>query len=162
VAESLQEWGFPLRCWSRSRKSWPGVTSFAGDAERGEFLRGTRVLINLLPHTAETEGIINLALLNQLADNSYFLNLARGAHVVEADLLQALDSGKLKAAMLDVFSQEPLPETSPLWAHPRVAMTPHIAAVTRPLEAIASVAWTIEQLEAGQPVSGQVDRVRGY
>lgn len=70
-------------------------------------------MINLLPHTAETEGIINIALLNQLADNSYFLNLARGAHVVEADLIQALDNGKLKAAMLDVFSQEPLPETSP-------------------------------------------------
>lgn len=162
VAESLLEWGFPLRCWSRSPKSWPGVTSFAGEAELEEFLRGTRVLINLLPHTAETEGIINLDLLNQLADESYFINLARGAHVVEADLLQALERGKLKAAMLDVFSQEPLPETSPLWAHPRVSMTPHIAAVTRPLEAIASVAWTIEQLEAGKPVTGQVDRVRGY
>ncbi|WP_318392272.1 glyoxylate/hydroxypyruvate reductase GhrA [Enterobacter sp.] len=162
VAESLQEWGFPLRCWSRSRKNWPGVKSFAGEEELGAFLQGTRVLINLLPYTPETVGIINLSLLNQLADDSYLINLARGVHVVEDDLLKALDEGKLKGAMLDVFSEEPLPATSPLWAHPRVAMTPHVAAVTRPLEAITYIAWTISQLEEGKPVTGQVDRARGY
>jgi len=124
VAESLQPWGFPLRVWSRSRKSWPQVQSFAGQAELGEFLQGTRVLINLLPNTAETAGIINQTLLAQLPDESYVLNLARGVHVVEEDLLAALNSGKLKGAMLDVFSREPLPQESPLWAHPRVAMTP--------------------------------------
>ncbi|MDR6617548.1 glyoxylate/hydroxypyruvate reductase GhrA [Klebsiella sp. CN_Kp118] len=162
VAESLQRWGFPLRVWSRSRKSWPQVTSFAGEAELGDFLSGTRVLINLLPNTAETVSIINSARLAQLPDNSYVLNLARGVHVVEEDLLAALDSGKLKGAMLDVFSREPLPEGSPLWRHPRVAMTPHIAAVTRPLEAIAYIAKTIAQLERGETVSGQVDRQLGY
>ena len=162
VAESLLAWGFPVRVWSRSRKSRPQVTSFAGDAELGEFLRGTRVLINLLPNTAETVGIINASLLEQLQDNSYVLNLARGVHVVENDLLAALDSGKLKAAMLDVFSREPLPKESPLWLHPRVTMTPHVAAVTRPQEAIAYIAQTITQLERGETPSGQVDRVRGY
>lgn len=162
VAEGLRPWGFPLRSWSRSRKSWPQVTSFAGEDELGEFLAGTRVLINLLPNTAETTGIINKSLLSQLADNSYVLNLARGVHVVEDDLLAALDSGKLKGAMLDVFSREPLPKESPLWAHPRVAMTPHIAAVTRPLEAMAYIARTIGQLERGEKVSGQVDRKLGY
>jgi len=162
VAENLQAWGFPLRCWSRSRKSWPGVESFAGEAELGNFLTGTRVLINLLPNTPETQGIINLALLNQLADNAYLLNLARGVHVVEEDLLKALDSGKMKGAMLDVFSKEPLPASSPLWAHPRVAMTPHIAAVTRPNEAIDYIARTITKLEQGETVTGQVDRIRGY
>ncbi|QGN37604.1 glyoxylate/hydroxypyruvate reductase GhrA [Klebsiella oxytoca] len=162
VAESLQSWGFPLRSWSRSRKSWPQVTSFAGEKELSDFLRGTRVLINLLPNTAETVGIINQALLSQLPDNSYVLNLARGVHVVEDDLLAALDSGKLKGAMLDVFSREPLPKESPLWRHPRVAMTPHVAAVTRPLEAIAYIAKTIGQLERGETVSGQVDRLLGY
>ena len=96
----------------------------------------TNVLINLLPNTAETAGIINQTLLAQLPDESYVLNLARGVHVVEEDLLAALNSGKLKGAMLDVFSREPLPQESPLWAHPRVAMTPHVAAVTRPMEAI--------------------------
>ncbi|HCM5068083.1 TPA: glyoxylate/hydroxypyruvate reductase GhrA [Klebsiella pneumoniae] len=162
VAESLQPWGFPLRVWSRSRKSWPQVQSFAGQAELGEFLQGTRVLINLLPNTAETAGIINQTLLAQLPDESYVLNLARGVHVVEEDLLAALNSGKLKGAMLDVFSREPLPQESPLWAHPRVAMTPHVAAVTRPMEAITYIAETISWLERGEPVSGQVDRQRGY
>ncbi|EPL2505618.1 glyoxylate/hydroxypyruvate reductase GhrA [Klebsiella pneumoniae] len=162
VAESLQPWGFPLRVWSRSRKSWPQVQSFAGQAELGEFLQGTRVLINLLPNTAETAGIINQTLLAQLPDESYVLNLARGVHVVEEDLLAALNSGKLKGAMLDVFSREPLPQESPLWAHPRVAMTPHVAAVTRPMEAITYIAETISRLEQGEPVSGQVDRQRGY
>lgn len=162
VAEALQVWGFPLRSWSRSRKAWPQVQSFAGADELGAFLGGTRVLINLLPNTAETAGIINQQLLAQLPDNSYVLNLARGVHVVEDDLLAALNSGKLKGAMLDVFSREPLPAASPLWAHPRVAMTPHVAAVTRPLEAITYIAGTIGQLERGDKVSGQVDRQRGY
>lgn len=162
VAESLQPWGFPLRVWSRSRKSWPQVQSFAGQAELGGFLQGTRVLINLLPNTAETVGIINQTLLAQLPDESYLLNLARGVHVVEEELLAALNNGKLKGAMLDVFSREPLPQESPLWAHPRVAMTPHVAAVTRPMEAIAYIAGTISRLERGESVSGQVDRQRGY
>ncbi|HGF5612968.1 TPA: glyoxylate/hydroxypyruvate reductase GhrA [Klebsiella quasipneumoniae subsp. similipneumoniae] len=162
VTESLQPWGFPLRVWSRSRKSWPQVQSFAGQAELGGFLQGTRVLINLLPNTAETVGIINQTLLAQLPDESYLLNLARGVHVVEEDLLAALNNGKLKGAMLDVFSREPLPQESPLWAHPRVAMTPHVAAVTRPMEAIAYIAGTISRLERGESVSGQVDRQRGY
>ncbi|SSD84303.1 2-hydroxyacid dehydrogenase YcdW [Klebsiella quasipneumoniae] len=162
VAESLQPWGFPLRVWSRSRKSWPQVQSFAGQAELGGFLQGTRVLINLLPNTAETVGIINQTLLAQLPDESYLLNLARGVHVVEEELLAALNNGKLKGAMLDVFSREPLPQESPLWAHPRVAMTPHVAAVTRPMEAIAYIAGTISRLERRESVSGQVDRQRGY
>lgn len=162
VAEALAPWGFPLRCWSRTRKDYPGVESFAGADELPAFLKGTRVLINLLPNTAETVGIINGALLNQLADQSYVMNLARGVHLIEADLLAALNSGKLKGAMLDVYSSEPLPTESPLWAHPRVAMTPHVAAVTRPAEAVAYITHTISEMEKGNPVTGQVDRQRGY
>lgn len=162
VAESLQAWGFPVRCWSRSRKAWPGVESFAGAQELGAFLRQTRVLINLLPNTAETVGIINAELLNQLQDGAFVLNLARGVHVNEDDLLDALNREKLKGAMLDVFSHEPLPADSPLWKHPRVAMTPHVAAVTRPAEAVAYISRTILQLENGEAVTGQVDRTRGY
>lgn len=162
VAESLQAWGFPLRCWSRSRKTWPGVESFAGTEELSAFLSQTRVLINLLPNTAETVGIINGKLLDQLQDGAYLLNLARGVHVNEDDLLAALNSKKLKGAMLDVFSREPLPADSPLWKHPRVAMTPHIAAVTRPTEAVAYISRTISHLENGEAVTGRVDRQRGY
>lgn len=162
VAEALLKWGFPLRCWSRSRKDLPGVTSFAGAQELGDFLHGTRVLINLLPNTPETASIINHSLLAQLEEGSYLLNLARGVHLVEADLLQALESGKVKGAMLDVFREEPLPADNPLWAHPRVAITPHIAAVTRPDEAIDYICHTLRQLERGEAVSGRVDRARGY
>ncbi|WKW40917.1 glyoxylate/hydroxypyruvate reductase GhrA [Kosakonia cowanii] len=162
VAKALLKWGFPLRCWSRSRKDLPGVTSFAGAQELGDFLHGTRVLINLLPNTPETASIINHSLLAQLEEGSYLLNLARGVHLVEADLLQALESGKVKGAMLDVFREEPLPADNPLWAHPRVAITPHIAAVTRPDEAIDYICHTIRQLERGEAVSGRVDRARGY
>ena len=162
VARALKAWGFPLRCWSRTRKSWPGVESFAGTEELGAFLSQTRVLINLLPNTAETVGIINAGLLSQLQDGAYVLNLARGVHLNEDDLLASLESGKVKGAMLDVYSREPLPENSPLWKHPRVAMTPHIAAVTRPAEAVDYISRTIMNLESGQVVTGQVNRVRGY
>ncbi len=120
------------------------------------------MLINLLPHTPQTVGIINASLLNQLADSSYLINLARGVHVVEDDLLASLDRGKLKAAMLDVFSQEPLPAASPLWAHPRIAMTPHMAATTRRSEAVAYIAQSLQRLERGEAVRGRVDRAQGY
>lgn len=138
------------------------MQSFAGRGELEAFLSQCRVLINLLPNTPETVGIINRQLLNQLPDGAYLLNLARGVHVVEDDLIAALDSGKIRGAMLDVFNREPLPTESPLWQHPRVTITPHVAAITRPAEAVAYISRTIAQLERGEAVSGQVDRARGY
>ncbi|NCI16087.1 glyoxylate/hydroxypyruvate reductase GhrA [Cronobacter muytjensii] len=162
VAQSLHSWGFPVRCWSRGRKAYPGIESFAGTHELAAFLRGTRVLINLLPNTPETVGIINGGLLAALEDNAYVLNLARGVHLVEEDLLAALDSGKIKGAMLDVFHKEPLPAESPLWRHPRVRLTPHVAAVTRPEEAAAFIAQSISRIERGETPQNQVDVARGY
>ncbi|EOW2370658.1 glyoxylate/hydroxypyruvate reductase GhrA [Cronobacter sakazakii] len=162
VAQSLSRMGFPVRCWSRSRKALPGVESFAGPDELPAFLRATRVLINLLPNTPETVGIINAQLLAALNDNAYVLNLARGVHLVEEDLLAALDRGKVKGAMLDVFQQEPLPADSPLWHHPRVRITPHVAAVTRPEEAVAFIAQSIARIERDDMPQGQVDVARGY
>lgn len=162
VAESLVPWGFPVRSWSLSPKCIPGVTSYAGQDAIGEFLNGTRVLINLLPDTPCTTGIINEKLLSQLLPGAYLLNIARGAHVIDADLLAALDCGKLCRAMLDVFSCEPLPADSPLWKHPRVAITPHIAAKTCPAQAVESIASAIYKLERGEQPDGYVDRQRGY
>jgi len=162
VAESLTAWGFPVRCWSRSKKDYPGISSYAGDDQLDSFLSGTRILINLLPNTPQTSGIINKGLLNQLVDGAYVLNLARGAHLVEADLLTALASGKLTGAMLDVFTIEPLPANSPLWDHPRVAITPHIAAMSRPDEAAIFIAKTIALIEDGTPSTGEVSITRGY
>lgn len=162
VAESLVQWGFPVRCWSRSHKNIPGVESFIGQEGLSKFLHGTRVLINLLPNTPQTTDIIDHKLINQLADDAYIMNIARGGHLVEKDLLAALDSKKVKAAMLDVFVQEPLPIENPLWLHPRVGITPHIAAFTRPDEATDYIVKTINQIEAGGQPSGQVQLDRGY
>lgn len=162
VAQALTPWGFPVQVWSRSPKQIAGVTSFAGREALHDFLQGTRVLINLLPSTAETLNLLNHDLFRQLPHGAFFLNIARGAQVVEADLLAALNSGQLKAAALDVFQVEPLPESHPLWSHPRVTITPHNAAVTLIDEAIDYIARAIQQHQAGENPQGRVDRQRGY
>lgn len=162
VAKSLTAWGFPVRVWSRSAKQIAGVTSFAGRDALDDFLRDTQVLINLLPSTAETRNLIDQKLLARLPQGAFFLNLARGDQVVEADLLTALDSGQIKGAALDVFQVEPLPADHPLWFHPRVTITPHNAAVTLKEEAMDYIARAITQLEAGENPQGYVDRQRGY
>ncbi|RRZ95924.1 glyoxylate/hydroxypyruvate reductase GhrA [Erwinia sp. 198] len=162
VAESLRYWGFPVRCWSRTPKTLPDVISFHGEAQLNEFLSGTRVLINLLPNTPQTVGILNRALLSQLQPEAYLINLARGAHLVEEDLLTALAAGELKAAALDVFAQEPLAQDHPFWTHPAIAITPHNAAVTLPEEAMDYIADAIRRREAGDMPAGQVDLARGY
>ncbi|RWR03416.1 bifunctional glyoxylate/hydroxypyruvate reductase A [[Pantoea] beijingensis] len=162
VADSLTRWGFSVRCWSQSPKDIAGVASYHGVGQFRDFLAGTQVLINLLPHTPQTVGIINLEVLNQLNAGAFVLNLARGAHLVEADLLSALDANHIKAAALDVFITEPLPTTHPLWLHPRVAITPHNAAVTLPDEAMDYIASAIQLREAGDMPSGRVDLEKGY
>lgn len=162
VAQSLKAWGFPIRCWSRTARKIDGVTTYHGADQLNDFLDGTQVLINLLPNTPQTAGIINRQLLSQLNPAAFVLNLARGAHLVEDDLLAALEAGEIKAAALDVFVQEPLPQSSALWSHPRVAITPHNAAVTLPEEAMDSIAKSIQQREAGEMPEGRVDIARGY
>ncbi|WP_338556566.1 glyoxylate/hydroxypyruvate reductase GhrA [Erwinia sp. E_sp_B04_7] len=162
VAESLKAWGFPVRCWSRSPKNLPGVTSFHGADQLGEFLAGSQVLINLLPNTPQTEGILNRALLSQLKPQAFLLNLARGAHLVEDDLLAALEAGEIKAAALDVFVKEPLESSHAFWSHPDIAITPHNAAVTLPEEAMDYIAKSIALREAGEMPAGLVDVTRGY
>lgn len=162
VLESLKPWGFPLRCWSRSAKQIDGVTAFHGDDQLPVFLSGTQVLINLLPDTPQTKGIINRSLLRQLNPGAFVLNLARGAQVVEEDLLAALDAGEVKAAALDVFVTEPLPQGHPFWAHPRVAITPHSAAYTILDDSFDSIVLSIKTLEAGKMPGGLVDKSRGY
>jgi len=162
VLESLRQWGFPLRSWSRSPKQIDGVQSFHGREQLNAFLAGTQVLINLLPTTPETTNLIDSQLLNALPHGACFINLARGAHVVEADLLAALNSGQLAAAALDVFQREPLPQDHPLWSHPHVTITPHTAAITLPGEAMDYIADAILALEQGQQPGGLVDRQRGY
>lgn len=162
VAQRLAEWGFPVRCWSRTAKQLAGIESFAGDRQLPAFLQGTQLIINLLPNTPETVGILNRQLFAQLNANAYLINLARGVHLVEDDLLAALELGHIAAATLDVFAEEPLPKTHPFWLQPRIAITPHIAAFTLPQAAMDQIAENIAAIERGAEPTGLVDRVRGY
>lgn len=162
VAQALVALGFTVRCWSRSPKQIAGVESFHGRENLPAFLHETRLLVNLLPNTPETVGILDLALMKQLAPQAYLINAARGAHLKEGDLLTALEQGQIAAAALDVFADEPLARMHPFWSHPRVTVTPHIAAVTLPSQAMDQIAANIRAIEQGGTPSGQVDRERGY
>ena len=162
VAAALAPFGFPVDGWSRSRKQISDVRSFAGTAELGEFLGRCRVLVCLLPLTAETRGMLNRAMLSQLSHGAYVVNVSRGALLVDEDLLALIESGAIDGATLDVFQEEPLPPSHAFWHHPRITVTPHVSAVTRIEESVAQIAAKIRRFEAGLPVSGVVDRARFY
>lgn len=162
VAAALLHFGFPVDGWSRTRKQIAGVRSLAGGAELGPFLGACSVLICMLPLTRETRAMLDRATLSQLPRGAYVVNVARGALLVEQDLLALIDSGALSGATLDVFQEEPLPASHAFWHHPRITVTPHISAETRIEDSVAQVAGKIRRLEAGMPVSGIVDRRRFY
>jgi glyoxylate/hydroxypyruvate reductase A len=162
VAQAVAAFEFPVRGWSRGPKALAGVQGFAGAAQFGEFLAGTRVLVNLLPLTPETENLLDRATLSRLRPGGYLINVARGAHLVDADLIALLDSGHLAGAALDVFRTEPLPAEHPFWRHPKITVTPHTSARTLRDESIAQIARKIRALEQGEPIAGVVDRQRGY
>ena len=162
VAKSLQTFEFPVNVWSRSPKHIEGVKSFSGAAQLSDFLKATRVLVNLLPLTPDTENILNRELLMQLQQGAYLINVARGRHLVEQDLIDAIDAGHMAGATLDVFRQEPLPQDHAFWTHPKITVTPHTSARTLRDESIAQIASKIKAVYAGQPIEGRVDKVRGY
>jgi glyoxylate/hydroxypyruvate reductase A len=162
VAAALVPFGFPIDGWSRSRKQISDVRSFAGTAELGEFLGRCRVLVCMLPLTAETRGMLNRATLAQLPHGAYVVNVSRGALLIDEDLLALIESGAINGATLDVFQEEPLPPSHAFWHHPRITVTPHVSAVTRIEESVAQIAAKIRRLEAGLPVSGVIDRARFY
>ncbi len=167
AARKLAMLGFDVAGWSRSRKSIPGVKSFAGAAERDAFLARTDVLVCLLPATADTDGIIDRALIRKLARNGplgapVIINAGRGRQQVEADLLASLDAGELRAVSLDVFRKEPLPPDSPFWTHPSVYLTPHSAADSEPSVICDYVAGAIAAFEKDGTLENLVDRARGY
>lgn len=162
IAATLTHFGFPVLGWSRSPKAVDGVQSFTGADGLDAFLRASRVLVCILPLTEETTGIINRAHLEKLPAGSYVINVARGPHVVEEDLLALVQSGHIAGATLDVFAEEPLPAGHPFWQEPRITITPHVAAVTLRQVSVAQIAGKIRQLQAGAALEGLVDRSRGY
>ncbi|RYX90527.1 MAG: glyoxylate/hydroxypyruvate reductase A [Comamonadaceae bacterium] len=162
VAEALKVFEFPVLGWSRTARDLPGVRCYSGAAGFDEFLAATRVLVCLLPLTPDTQDIMNRATLSKLLPGGYVINVARGTHLVEEDLLSLLDSGQLSGATLDVFRTEPLPAGHAFWDHPRITVTPHTSARTLREESIAQIAGKIQALERGEPIAGVVDRKRGY
>lgn len=162
VARAVAAFEYPTFGWARSTKSLQGVTTFAGNESLDEFLASVRVLVCALPLTPDTEGILNAALLSKLKPQSYLINVARGKHLVENDLLALLDAGHLAGATLDVFREEPLPPTHAFWRHPKISVTPHISAITLRAESVAQIAEKILALERGEAIDGVVDFARGY
>ena len=162
VAQALRVFEFPVNGWSRSPKALDGVRGFSGREGFNDFLAASRVLVNLLPLTPDTQDILRRETLSRLQPGGCVINVARGAHLVDEDLLALLDEGHLAGATLDVFRTEPLPAGHPFWTHPSIAVTPHTSARTLRDESIAQIAGKIRALEQGEPIAGIVDPVRGY
>lgn len=158
----LAPFGFRLAGWSRTPKSLPGINCYHGEEGLQEFLAGTHILVCLLPLTPETEGILCRETFDQMPEGAAVVNVGRGGHLVEDDLLAALDSGRLSGASLDVFRKEPLPKKHAFWGHPKIFMTPHIASMTIPETACQAVVANIHRQEAGEPLRHVVDMARGY
>ena len=162
VAIRLHQLGFQVLGWSRRTKSIAGVQVFIGQQQRTDFLAASKILVCLLPLTAETENILNSETLAQLPQGAYVINVARGNHVVEEDLLSLLNNKHLAGACLDVFRQEPLPQGHPFWSHPQITVTPHIASLTNPVSVALQIVDNYRRLYAGQPLLNQVDIQQGY
>ena len=165
VCKALQQFEFPVLGWSRTEKSVDGIRCFSGEAGLPDFLAATRVLVCLLPLTPETENILRLENLQRLQPGAYVINVARGGHLVDDDLIALIDSGHLSGATLDVFRQEPLPPAHPFWHHPKITVTPHTSARTLRGESIAQIAGKIRALHSGAAlasIAGVVDMKKGY
>lgn len=162
AAVALHKLNFNVLGWSRTPRSLPDIECFHGESGLTAMLGRTEILVCLLPLTAQTEGILDAGLFARLPRGAYVINVGRGRHVVISDLMRALDSGQLGGALLDVMPTEPLPADSPLWDHPKLKITPHIAAMVMPRSAALYVVDQIRAFEAGKDLANLVDRTRGY
>lgn len=162
AAEQFSTLGFTVRGWARTPKHLNNVKMFVGDEEYEHFLRDLDILICLLPLTKSTRGILNKKTFDLLPNNAFVINVARGDHLVEEELLEALDEGRLSGACLDVFKEEPLPEGHPFWLHPKVIITPHIASITSIMNVAPQILNNYHRLQSGQPLANEVLRSKGY
>lgn len=162
VLERLATYGFTLRSWNRSPRALQGVLGFVGPNELSPFLANCDVLVCLLPLTPATRGILDHRLFGMLPTGAAIINVGRGGHLVDVDLLQALDTGHLSRAILDVVEPEPLPPEHAFWDHPRILLTPHIASMTQPETAAAILLDNVRRHQRGAPLLDVVDRSRGY
>lgn len=162
VIEALRPFGFPLRAWSRSPKSLAGVESFHGEAGLDGFLGSSRVVVCMLPLTEETTHILNRSNMMKMPKGAYIINVGRGAHISEPDLLPLIKSGQIAGATLDVFRNEPLPAQHPFWQEPRITITPHISALTLRRESVEQMVGKMRQHARGEEVADVINRTKGY
>ncbi|WP_210639360.1 glyoxylate/hydroxypyruvate reductase A [Pseudomonas sp. Tri1] len=162
ILATLKTFGFALSGWARSEHHIDGVECFAGDEQLPAFLGQCDIVLCVLPLTEHTRGILDRQLFQQLPKGAALVNMGRGGHLVEADLLEALAEGQLSAAVLDVLEQEPAPADHPFWQHPQILLTPHIAAMTQPESAFGVLLENIRRHQRGEAMLGLVDRERSY
>lgn len=162
VADALAGDGFQVHGWSRSLRDVPGIRTHGGADGLPNMVGAVDILINLLPLTPETQGVLSSGLFARLRPGAFLINMGRGGHLVEADLLSALEQGRIEAATLDVTSVEPLPDGHPFWAHPGILITPHVAGIVTPATAAPQVAENVRRAMRGEPLLNQVDLARGY
>jgi len=162
VALRLKQMGFSVVGWRRTEAAADSVTTFHGREGLRSFLAASNVLVCLIPLTPETRGILNRELFDQLPADAFVINVARGEHLVEDDLLAALDSGVLSGACLDVFCREPLDPGHPFWSHPRIVVTPHISSLTQPARVAPQIVENYHRMKTGRPLLHTVDPDRGY
>jgi glyoxylate/hydroxypyruvate reductase A len=162
AADAIRALGFPVMGWTRSPRARDGVTCFHGTEGLEAMLRQTDILVCLLPLTPDTRGVINARTLALLPKGAFVINAARGGHLVDEDLLAALDSGHIAAAALDVFEPEPLPADHAFWGHPKVLVWPHAASITIPSSAAPQVVENIHRAREGRPLINLVDFSTGY
>ena len=162
VVDALSRLGFPVAVWTRTAHAIDGATSFSGAEALAPFLAQSRILVCTLPLTAATRGLLDARALGRLPRGAYVINVSRGRVLRETDLVAAIDAGHLSGAALDVFETEPLPADSPLWRHPKILCTPHVAAEPRPEVAAAQFVDNLRRARSGAPLANVVDRERGY
>ena len=162
LADDLVRIGFNVRGWARSEKELKGVSCYVGDKGLTSFISGTEMLVCLLPLTPKTQGILNKELFLMLPPGAYVINVARGGHLVEEDLLEILDQGHLSGAFLDVFAKEPLPADHPFWEHPKIDMSPHIASVSDVSSVVPQLLENYRRLQKGESLINLVSTIRGY
>lgn len=164
IVNDLYTLGFDVAGWRKSSVSLnnPDIKVFSGQSELTEFLRRTEVLICVLPITKDTQGILSKPLFDQLKENAYLIHLGRGGHLIEKDLIEALDEGTLKGASLDVFDEEPLPQKSVFWDHPNILVTPHDASDVRPEAAVLNLIEEVRRFSAGDTPKNKVEAAIGY
>ena len=162
LANDLVQMGFTVVGWAGSLKPMEKVSVYVGEKQKSEFLSKSEVLVCLLPLTETTTGILNQALFHQLPKDAFVINVARGGHLVDDDLIHALDSGQLAGASLDVFHEEPLPAVHPFWKHPKIHMTPHIASVSDSASVVPQLLENYKRMQKGAPLLNVVSPEKGY